>query len=148
MTEFSEGLNVQQLNPPQIVSFLQGLARRLHERLTVLDNSDEGRPDTTQTTIEAITDHLSEAIQHVQANGYSLNSDLPDYTPADIQSETAEARAAASALELAQRVSGVPTPGWTDDPELIDELRNSCAMVAELLRTVGDEPDPNQGEPT
>lgn len=136
MTAFSDGLDLERFNPPQIVSFCQGFARRLAEPLHSLDEHDLERPADLQPVIERIVEQFDAADTHLAEAGIEPDADLPDYTPADISAGSPEHRVAQSASSVARRVSGVPTTTWDENPQLIDVVRIRCADAAWKLREV------------
>ena len=142
MSDFNEGLGLTGLHPPQIVAFLQGLARRLHQRLEELDADGSARPPGTDDNILEIADQLETAIDRVQSVGYAADTALPDHTPAELTEDSTDASriVAAAANELAQRTAGVPNQGWVDHPDLLETLRTTCANVSETLRRIGETP--------
>lgn len=136
MTAFSDGLDLERFNPPQIVSFCQGFARRLAEPLHSLDGHDVVRPADLQPVIDRIVEQFDAADTHLAEAGIEPDADLPDYTPADLSAGSPEHSVAQSASSVARRVSGVPTTTWAENPQLIDVVRIRCADAACQLREV------------
>lgn len=136
MTAFSDGLGLERFNPPQIVSFCQGFARRLAEPLQALDENDVERPADIRPEIDRIVEQFDAVDLHLAEAGVEPDTNLPDHTPTHIPADSPEHRVAQSATRAARRVAGVPTSSWEENPELIDVIRMRCADAAWQLRTV------------
>lgn len=143
MDKYRQGLAVDNLQPPQIVSFLQGLHRRLAERLNSLDPDDAQAHRDSQQRIDKMVDQLAMGIDRVESAGYPINEDVADYADAEFDTDTPARRLSAAAIELARRTSGVPNEGWNESPGLLPELQDTCAEVSSQLRQIGVMQDEN-----
>lgn len=145
------GLDLDHMNPPDIVAFFAGLPRRVAAALVPADPSDderagEGDDEADPLPIEeinAIADTLQRLIDRTKSVGFSLDPDVPatgvaastrQALPPEV--EPAIRRIETGATEVARRLRGLSSAAWQANEELLSEARSAVAAAASPLRTV------------
>lgn len=144
------GLDLDHLNPPDIVAFFAGLSRRVAAALVLEDPGDEETNDDDDEAgplpveeMNAIADTMQRLIDRTKSVGFSLEPDVaagaigasmrqalpPEIEPAMHRIET-------GATEVARRLSGLSSAAWEANADLLADARFAIAEAVGPLRTV------------
>ncbi len=146
------GLDLDHLNPPDIVAFFAGIPRRVAAALVPEDPSDDEQPieeddeEADPLPIEemnAIADAMERLIDRTKSVGFSLE---PDVAAIAIAASTRQAlpaevvpamsRIETGATEVARRLRGISSAAWNANEELLAEARAAVAEAVGPLRAV------------
>ncbi|MDH3302355.1 MAG: hypothetical protein OES24_17790 [Acidimicrobiia bacterium] len=153
------GLNLDHLNPPDIVAFFAGLPRRVAVVLVRDDphgdeeakdgvvagddrGDDEGEPLPVEE-MNAIADTLQRLIDSTKSVGFSLEPHVAakgidpstrQALPPDVQ--PAMDRIEAGATEVARRLAGLSSAAWKANADLLAEARYAVADAVGPLRVI------------
>ncbi len=147
MNAFADGLRLDQLHPPGVITFLQGLTRRVGDQL-IESAASAGVPSARSIAgVESIHKALARATTTLEQTGHPSNRNIEDFASPAIETDPELSRLNAAALEMARRVGGVPDEVWTSQPELLELVRTTCGQVAELLDQIGEPADAGGASP-
>lgn len=149
--DFADGLQLNRLHPPAIISFMQGLGRRVADAVLPAEVDDgqdvpddesaenvaeDAGPVVASEALDPLLDTLADTIQRLQEAGFAPDRDVRDHAPARVREDTDLARVNAAALQVARLVAGVPDRAWSEQPDLLDDVRSRCAQASQRLASL------------
>ncbi len=142
---YRAGLQLDHLNPPDIVAFMRGVLRRAGHAIP--EEEEELEPFTE--LVREMADRLDLLVDRLMAAGFPIDTHI-EIDPGehgeglDGEAATQWRRLEAALTESARRLAGIPLSGWGSDAELVATTRSAVGDVGWALRRLEAEAEDEQ----